>query len=264
MIKAQKLKTYEFSKFKLGYASEKLNGIHAIWDGEKLYSRRPKEFEGLTELTTELKRIVSPNFTWVGELIIPGLHFEEMSGLIRNKQEVTGVVFNCFNCFKPSLKRSFKDYLPFLQTQKESDLFKVLNFQFIPSKSDFDGYYKRKIEEGAEGVCLISPNFVYKPGVRNWDWMKRVPMKSIEAKIIEILPGTKGKKFEHTLGSFVCMTEGKTFKVGIFKGFNTAWRDDIWATRESHVGKQATIEFKDFSRYGIPVQPRFKSFRWDL
>jgi len=262
MIKAQKLKTYDPKYFKPGWASVKLNGLHAIYDGSIIYSRKPKEFIGLTDLLIELKKIYKYIGSPIaGELILPGADFETLSGLLRNSEETPDFVLNIFAVIGDLGLLYLEDVL---NSQPEIKQVKVIPQVWVETKQAFDAFFESSVLKGYEGVCWQAPDFSYNPGKRNWTWMKRVPFKSIEVLVIDVLPGTKGKKFENTLGSFLCSYGGKKFSVGIFKGFNTAWRDRIWAKRKIFKNQIATIEFKDFSKYGVPLQPRFKGFRWEI
>ena len=139
---------------------------------------------------------------------------------------------------------------------------------YTSSPREVDAFYKEALRKGEEGICWISPNHIYQPGKRTWDWMKLVPLKSIEAIVIDILPGTKGKKYEHSMGRMSCKATigGKDtyFDVGIFKGQTDEWRQKVYDNKLNFLGEQIVIEFKAYSKYGKPIQPRFKAFRWDL
>ena len=58
--------------------------------------------------------------------------------------------------------------------------------------------------------------------------------------------------------------EKKEVRVGIFKGQTDEWRQKVFDNKLEFLGEYITIEFKSYSKYGIPAQPRFKGFRWDL
>jgi len=273
MIQAEKLKTYDEKKFKPGYASVKRNGIHAIYDpgtGHIFYSRTPKEIKGLDHLVLEANS-TNVNFPLVGELTIPGEDFETASGEIRSDNPTPDAVFTVFNCIMPGLSFAQR-YANLVSLEErylsESSCLFIEEMFLVENLQSFNRFYEKNIEAGEEGVCWISPDHIYQPGKRTWDWMKRIPMKSIEVKVIKLHPGTKGKKYEHSLGALECeMANGNRVKVGIFKGQTDEWRQRIYDQRHSKdtiKGKWITIEFKDYSKYGIPTQARYKAVRWDL
>jgi len=264
MIQAEKLKNFDEAKFKPGFVSEKLNGIHAIYDPilNEFYSRTPNIIRGLDHLKPSLH--VYP-FPLAGELIIPDLPFQEMSGKIRSHEDCLEAQFHIFNIVQsniPFIKRFAiaKNSLEYI----DPAFIQFVSMTFVYTLEQFHKEYDLFIYNGAEGACWINPEHVYQPGKRTWNWMKKVPMRSLEAKIIEILPGTPGKKYEHSLGAFRCKCEEKVFKVGIFKGQTDTWRQDVWDNREGYIGETVTVEYKDLSLASVPVQPRFKCFRWDL
>lgn len=271
MIAAEKLKDYDESKFFPGYASIKRNGIHAIYDPQysMFYSRTPRVLIGLDLLINELNQCTF-NFPLVGELIVPGVDFETCSGRIRDHKLKPEVTFNVFNCIIPNM--------PFIEKYEKLDSSGIFTkaenvflepMHFMASPSSFDSFFDFTVSSGEEGACLIHPDHVYQPGKRTWEWMKRVPLKTMEVEILSINPGTTDKKYESSMGYMTCGFKDKSGKekqvdVGIFKDQTDSWRQQIYDTREQYYGQKITIEFKALSKYGIPTQPRFKSFRWDL
>jgi ATP-dependent DNA ligase len=269
MIKAEKLKEYDPNKFVPGYCSPKYNGIHGTYDQElqKFYSRTPNEFQGLGHLELELMSFPQ---SVVGEIVIPGIPFQEASGKIRSHDETPEACFYIFNSIWPGVyfEQRYQVLSTFYEMNKEHFMEKqvfLIEPVLIHTTHEFDMFYNHAVNRGHEGVVWIHPYHEYQPGKRTWKWMKRVPLRSIEVTIKEVLPGTKGKKYEHSLGRFVCeMDDGKEVRVGIFKGHTDEWRQHVYDNGEQYLDKRATIEFKDYSSKGIPVQPRFKDFRWDL
>ena len=267
MIKAEKLKDYDPAKFKPGHMSIKRNGVHGIFDPAMgiFYSRTPIEIKGLEHLMSSLEYAEYPV---VGELTIPGLDFETASGKIRSFHSTPDAHFHIFNTVIPDchFNARYSSLLDLKETYfKDSENIHIEPMYEVYNTAQFDNFYDRAIVAGEEGVCWISPEHIYAPGMRRWNWMKRVPLKSIEATIIDILPGTEGKKYEFSMGKMrCCMDDGKKFNVGIFKGQTDEWRQQIFNRRGTYIGSRITVVFKAYSKYGIPTQPRFKSFRWDL
>jgi ATP-dependent DNA ligase len=272
MINAEKLKDYDPKRFDKGFASVKRNGIHGIYDPAHgfIYSRTPAKIHGLEHITAELKNLDTVlEYPVVGEIIIPGIDFETASGRIRSYNPTPEALFHIFNVItsEPFWKRWSNFHEQFSPLLCESPSIYIEPHHFMKSHKEYDTFHDELIAAGVEGTCLIHPDHVYQPGKRTWNWMKRVPYASLEAIILDVCPGTKGKKYENSLGHFVCETLTpikKIFNVGIFKGQTDAWRQDVFDNRESYLGEMVVVEFKNLSKYGVPVQPRFKAFRWDL
>jgi hypothetical protein len=268
MIKAEKLHIFKKEKFQPGYVSIKRNGIHAIYDPSinEFYTRTPRVIVGLDHLKEQLRPNGPLVYPLVGELILPGVDFETTSGLIRNGLPTPGVVFRVFNIIMPEIP--FKDRLTSMQQLgplfRSSKSLALEPMTYVSTYEELLVYYSKAVYAGEEGVCIINPHHIYQPGKRTWDWMKLIPEISIEVTIVDVVGGTKGKKYENSLGHFVCMLEDKrVFNVGIFKGFTDSWRQQVYDNKQKYVGKEATVEFKTYSKYDIPVQPRFKGIRRD-
>ena len=239
MITAEKLQTYSPSKFFPGYASIKRNGIHAIFDPglKKIYTRTPAEFKGLSHLNC----LLEGEYPWVGEVLIPGMDFETMSGKLRSFEETPEAEVHLFNIIIPekefSVRRIYMlqmyDYLRLYENPKVF----IEPMHWVSSHHAFEAFFKKSVSEGEEGVCLISGKHIYQPGKRTASWLKWVPVKSIEVTVVEVRAGNPGTKYARTLGRFICqMDNGKVIRVGIFKGKNDFWRDEIWADRKNVVG----------------------------
>ena len=270
MIKAQKLKDFDPSKFQPGHISIKYNGIHAIYDPEiGLYSRTPRRLVGLSHIEDFLKEHwrFSRGTRLVGELIVPGKPFQEASGLIRNLSPVPNAVYMVFNSFNLSLTHPFYDRWPLLEKYLvTNDSVKLVKYVGVNSLEALYKIFETQVNTfKREGICWISPFHIYAPGKRNWDWMRLVPEKTCEAEVLDILPGTPGKKYAGSTGALLCkLPTGQKFRVGIFKGFDDTWRKRIFENKDKHIGKQAKIQYKDLSAKGVPIQPRFLEWRWDL
>lgn len=266
MLKAEKLKTYEPSKFKPGFMSFKHNGVHGICDPENqiTYSRTPRTIQGVSHINKAMNHLAYP---FIGELVVPGVDFETCNGLIRDHQEHQKIEFRIFNCFVPNVPFSSRlEYMREIHGQYflSHPFIKFTDFYPVSTKEEFDAFYQIALDHGEEGVCLITPDHIYQPGKRGWNWMKRVPDISIEATVIDIFPGTAGKKYEDSLGAFLCkLDNGIQFKCGIFKGQTDEWRHEQWLSKEK-LGCRITVKFKSYTKYGKPYQPRYIAERWDL
>jgi ATP-dependent DNA ligase len=267
MLKAEKLKNYEQKKFKPGYASIKYNGIHGICDPKEkiIYSRTPKLLNGLGHIIKALEHLAYP---MVGEIVIPDLDFEEASGKIRNYSECPEAEFRIFNCIVPNVR--FRGRLEYMREIHKNYFMchphvKFVDYQPVSFVEEFDAIFNKAVEFNEEGTCWISPDHIYQPDTCGWNWMKRVPFRSVEATVVNIEAGTRGKKYEESLGAFICeLDNGIAFKCGIFKGRTDEWRQKVYDNSETWLGVRITVEFKAYSKYGKPLQPRFKGVRWDL
>jgi ATP-dependent DNA ligase len=267
MIQAEKLQPFDPKRFQRGFVSAKHNGIHGIYDPSFgfIYSRTPSKIQGMEHIIDSLPHL---DFPIVGELVIPDMSFEQASGKIRDFSVTPEARFIIFNCIIED--ECFAERWKILQDicSDEWDSLKpweLIDYHSVTGMLEFDLRYIQALNQGHEGVCWISHEHIYQPNKRGWLWMKKTPVLSMEVKIIDVCSGTSGKKYEDSLGHFLCeLPNGKRGKVGIFKGQTDAWRKNIWQNKDNYLDQEIVIEYKALSKYGIPVQPRFKAFRWDL
>jgi len=245
MQKAEKLKTYEKGKFKPGYVSVKHNGIHGTSDVREgiIYSRTPNVIQGLGHINKSLS--ILP-FNVLGEIVVPNIHFQEASGLIRSFDDTPKALFYVFDCIlKDKTFKERNEVLQMIKTAFVSPL-RIVDFIFCNTEKEYDIVHEVILKSGHEGTCLITPDHMNQPGKRTWNWMKRVPYKEMEVRITGILLGTKGKKYEKSLGAFECLTkEGKKVRVGIFKGQTDGWRQDVIDNPRKWYNTHITIIYKN-------------------
>ena len=113
-----------------------------------------------------------------------------------------------------------------------------------------------------EGLILRRSNATSTDGP-SWDIRKLKPTLDCEARVIGYERGKPAHKYADTLGALIVRlvngpNAGKVCKVS---GMTDAQRDDFF--RFPPIGKIITIEFNNYSKYGIPVSPRFVGFRDD-
>jgi len=273
MFKAEKLKDFEAEKFGSGFVSEKFNGIHGTYDPQTgtMFSRTPRAIKGLSHIEEALAA-TAKNFYVMGEIVIPNKSFQEASGLIRSYNPTPTAQFFIFNIMAVNEKPgfTFKRRHLVMKTLFKSSITKsmpinLIDFNPVEKLEDYDAIHQDLLNEGAEGTCWVSSSHLNAPGCRRWDWMKRIEIIEKEVKVIGINPGTEGKQYEKSLGSFHCLDEnGKDFNVGIFKGQGKSWRQQVYDNKEFYIGSYITIQYKNYTTRGVPYQPRFKDFRWDL
>ena len=139
------------------------------------------------------------------------------------------------------------------------------------------------LSRGGEGVMVRDANATYKfgrSGTKNPELQKlkrfvddefvvvgytQFEHNTNEATVNELgrtarSTSKEGKVAVDALGSLVCQLEsGKTFNVGT--GFNADQRSQLWASRDSLIGKLAKVKFFHYSPDGIPLLPVFLDFR---
>jgi DNA ligase-1 len=230
------------------WVSEKLDGVRAYWDGERLISRQGNVFQAPEWFIAPL-----PNIALDGELWLGRGKFELVSGIVRRQSpdktdwlEVKFMIFDLPNhagTFDKRLKRLEEIVTeidaPHIQLVEQ---FKVASHEVLMKTLD------DVVKQGAEGLMLHLASSVHKSG-RSDDLLKLKKHFDAEAVVISHIPG-KGK-YEGMLGSMVVETaDKKRFKIG--SGFS----DDERKTPPA-IGSTITYKYFGLTRKGIP---RFASF----
>ncbi len=232
----------------LYWVSEKLDGVRARWNGEKLISR------GGTEIRHPLWFVEGfPPIQLDGELWMGRGTFEPMSALARMAQpedvawrDVRFMVFDL-----PDAQGTFSQRLqalrqllipspsPYLSL---IDQFRVLDHDSLMARLD------ATLSAGGEGLILHREDTWYRAG-RSQDLLKVKPFLDAEARVIGHLPG-KGR-LEGLLGALVVEEpDGTRFRLG--SGFT-----DDQRRNPPPVGSWITFKYQGRTAKGIP---RFASF----
>jgi DNA ligase-1 len=228
--------------------SEKLDGIRAIWDGEKLISRQGHPIHAPTWFIKDF-----PRQALDGELWIARGQFELLSSTVRQSapedaawRQVHYYVFELPEAEGPFAERATrieqltqKANSPYLKAIKQ---FRVHDEQAL--KRTLDSVVARR----GEGLILHRADAPYLTG-RNHALLKLKPQLDAEAKVIAHLPG-KGK-YVGKMGALLVQTpDGVQFKLGT--GFTDAER-----ANPPPIGAQVTYTYRDLTRKG---KPKFASF----
>lgn len=229
-------------------ASEKLDGVRAIWDGQTLRFRSGKTINAPGWFLAGL-----PKQQLDGELWIARGQFERVSGIVRREisddaawREVRYMIFELPGA--PGTFSERAEQIRFLVRQANVPwLFEIK--QFFPVDR---GNLKKRLDEvvraGGEGLMLHLADAPYETG-RSDVLLKVKPWQDAEAVVIGHQPG-KGR-FAGMLGALkVCTPEGKEFLLGT--GFSAKQRREPPA-----LGTTVTYRYRDITSKG---QPRFASF----
>ncbi len=230
------------------WVSEKLDGVRAYWDGEKLISRGGNIYHAPKWFIAGF-----PRRKLDGELWIARQKFEQVLSTVRDQnpndrawRQVTFMVFDLpdlnvpFNQRLKTLKKTIRSvHLPWLQAVKQ---WHVKNHQVLMQQ------LKDYSDAGAEGLMLHRGSSLY-IGKRSGDLLKVKAYQDAEAVVIRHLEG-KGK-YRNMLGALLLeMPNGKRFKIGT--GFSDEQRRNPPA-----VGVTITYQYRGMSRKGVP---KFASF----
>lgn len=120
--------------------------------------------------------------------------------------------------------------------------------------------HNQYVEEGWEGLVIRLQSSTYGPNKRTNDWIKVKMYKDDCFKVVGIEGGLRGAEDM----VFILETEtGKQFKAKPFGDRNQ--KQEYWDNfEEKYKGQIGECKFFYYSDDGVPLQPSFKAFRYDL
>ncbi|WP_345332854.1 DNA ligase [Ferrimonas pelagia] len=229
--------------------SEKLDGMRAYWDGERLLSRAGNPIAAPDWFTAEL-----PKEPLDGELWLGRGQFEALMAVVRDRipDEAAwrSVRFMLFDL--PSQPLPFEQRYRLLAERVEQwglPHLELVRHEPVASDLSLDLRLAAISEAGGEGLMLRHRQSLYRPG-RGAGLLKYKAYEDSEAVVIAQLPG-KGK-YEGMMGSLLVEDpQGRRFKIG--SGFSDAQRRTPPA-----VGSVVTYRFNGRTGSGLPRFARFE------
>lgn len=257
----QQLLEYDPTKMRYPvYGQVKMDGIFGRWERSELciYTRSGNIIKGLSVIEAELSdRVFLP---LDGELVIPGLDFFTMNGKIRSSEETPDCMFYVFDvCVTPD---EYEKRVRIYQSLVSPDMphVQMMKTHLINNEREADAFYEKVIKAGFEGVVYKQLDAAYADG-KHWHAVKRVPLKSVECKIVSAYEG-KGK-LAGMLGGFVVEFNNQLVKVGGGPGVDYAKRKEMWENKDKYIGEQLKCVYKSLTPNGSMRSPQMLGVRWD-
>jgi len=238
------------------WASEKYDGVRALWDGETFYSRNGKVFHAPQWFKDTLPKTPLDGELWL-ERSVAG--FQKGVGIVKRLkggEAWRGITYIVFDI--PTSTEPFEKVQEKLKRMNLGPHSHVAPQYRVKSEADMLRKYEEALAGGAEGIMLRAPDSRYVPK-RTMALLKVKPTDSAEAVVIGYTAG-KGRHLGrmgalrvHLLGD-----KSKQFKIG--GGFEDAERDE----RLYPLGTIVEVNFNDKTAAGLPRFPRFHRVRSDL
>jgi len=241
-------KVYKQENVSEWWVSEKLDGVRAIWNGEKLHFRSGKLISAPDWFTENFPEQLMDGELWMGRGT-----FEKLSGIVRkiqpNHNDWRQVRYMLFEIPKHpgTFTRRVRKMVKLTETLKISWLQPIPQIR-LNSEDALLNMLDEIVTKGGEGLMLHRADSLYHSG-RSDDLLKLKPWQDAEATVVEILPG-KGK-FNGMMGSLLVTDESaRRFRIGT--GFSNKERKNPPA-----VGTVITYKFTGTTKKGLP---KFASF----
>ncbi len=228
--------------------SEKLDGVRAVWDGERLRFRSGNEVHAPDWFLQALPRLPLDGELWMGRG-----SFERLSGIVRRDvpddaewRQVRYMIFELPEGAGSFLQRS----------ERIADLVRQANVPWLAAVEQTSAVNRKKLQKmlndvvgaGGEGLMLHRADAVYESG-RSDTLLKLKPFLDAEAEVIGHSPGKS--KYAGMLGALRVRTpDGRIFSLG--SGFSDAQRKN-----PPPLGAVVTYRYRQLTSTGLP---RFASF----
>lgn len=278
----------------MAFYSEKMDGFRAlIFPNGVVYSRSGKVIRNI-ELQKIGKELSNESFVFDCEIWKPGLKFQQIASCISSENGnaiALGITFHCFDAIHVD---DFNDAEPSSTFNFRHDNY-LSNFKgnIVEHKCLYPHEAKKFFEEiiakGGEGLIGRDPFRPYKHGRSTINEAGMFKMKYFaddEATVISYQcqkkrkesaekkvngfgyakQSTKKGDFEdvESLGSLVvqCKNFDETFSIGT--GFTEKEREELWAVRDSLIGKVVLFDYQPCGTKDVPRCPSFKSFKYEI
>ena len=262
----------------------KLNGIRCIISKKGAFSRTGEEFHCLDHIKNELAALFVryPSLILDGELYNESLKNElnviaSLVSVNRKETDVTNEdrekaeeivqfhVYDGYNIIDEDLGVFIVQSSPHLARRLKLHALLELNscqytfahpFTFVENFDQIDAMMEVVKQEKREGLVIKNPNAPYE-NKRSKHMLKLKVFMDEEFEVVGFLEGTgnwagKVKKVVCKLNKVA--TNGKTTFESNIRG-SMPQLEELWNTRDQHIGKKVTVDFQEYSPYLIPLIP---------
>lgn len=240
----------------------------------ELLSRNNMPYKGFPTLKNELHKLYSTlmgkkmdntKLYLDGELYIPDIPFENLSGLIKRAQnhceyDIKNIEFRIFDCFNLNdMDIKFCDRISFLKSIipiKNKNIVYVSTYT-INNLIEFKQYFSLFIEDGYEGIMVRKTNSKYEISKRSSNLKKYKVFNDDEFEIVGYQEG--GGTDEKTV-IWKCKTNtDECFNVRPVG--NLKHRKQLFIDADKYIGKKLTVKYQELSEMGVPRFPVGKDIR---
>lgn len=250
------------------YAQKKLDGHRAMFKDGVLYSRQGKVID-LPHITDAIVSAGIDHLHLDGELYLHGKTLQEIGSLVKRKQEGSeDLVYYIYDKVgdAPWDLRITTVTDQGVSPESWPLALKVLTGSKMLTFEQLQEFHERQLKAGYEGTMLRWGGAGYQDGKRSKHLLKLKEFKcdsefvvtSVERGVPHV---TAGGTFEVPV--WVLRTpEGKEFRATA--PGNLEEKNNLWLTRESYIGRNATIQYHYLSADGVPQLPVALRLREEL
>lgn len=227
------------------WVSEKLDGVRAIYHPDKdcLISRKNKPLHAPRSWLEKLRKY---NSFLDGELVIPGLGFQQVVSIVRNEKmdelEWDSVRYKVFDVPHPDAFAERDRWAGIKDWKYHVDLTGIgVEFLQYDNMEQVLAKLQETVDRGGEGLMLRHKHTTWWPR-RTDRLLKMKPLRKGTCLVVERVPGIRRGNVKVSFG-------GVEFSVG------TGLTDEEFATIKP--GDLREIGWRDYTDDGVPISARF-------
>jgi DNA ligase-1 len=236
------------------WASEKLDGVRAYWDGKRFISRQGNVFSAPEFFTKGLPK----DATLDGELWMGRRKFQDTLSVVKRQgspdrwRSIRYLVFDA-----PSVPGAFEARLEkakSLVVRAKNPHVMLVEHKKVRDAKSLQAMLKRVVGAGGEGLMLRKPGSLYEHK-RSATLLKLKIFRDAEAKVVGHEPGSG--KHKGKLGALVVETVGgKKIRFKLGTGLSDALRKN-----PPKIGSIVTYRYMDVTEGGVPKGASFVAVR---
>ena len=243
------------------YASEKIDGWQAIWDGKgTLYTKTYKRTFAVPDRWIKLL----PKIPMAGEIKIKGQPATKTATLMKDNPLWNKTYFHVFDVVgKNHINKPFCERVNIIKKLVKDACKNIPKCPLIAapqivmkSRKEILAFYKKVLKNGGEGLVITAPDSTYDTGKKRSN--QRVKLKGrndAEGKVIGYKMGDENK-----LKSLNVKFNKITFQLGIgFKNFHR-----VNPKKYFPLGTMVTFSYRELNENGKPKEARFVAVRGDI
>lgn len=260
--------------------SRKLDGVRALfyWDGKEIHvaSRGGEGYDPATTHLRENEELIDffkehPTVILDGELYKHGKTLQQISGAARMEKNAYDCdwlefwIYDMYDTANPDItaldrQKFLNDYCLCADSEDSGSDIQLVDQIIVSGEENIWKLHDQYVSEGFEGCVIRNPDKPYKPNGRTNDMIKFKRYLDDTYRIIGYELGLRGSEDM----VFICeLKDGKTFKASPIGDRETKqeYVDNFEEKYKNHLGDCTYFTLSDT---GIPTQPKFRTWRFDL
>jgi DNA ligase-1 len=243
------------------FASEKLDGVRATWDGAVLKTRTGKVVEGAPDWFLASLPIPPAGTVFDGELFAGRGNFAVATSTVRRKNKIVdtdwrNITYKIFDCFgQEEEKRPYAETFAHLRERvPKANLVPQIR---VKTAAEIAALFERLVAAGAEGLMIRRADSPTEKK-RSAALMKMKAADDAPAVVVAHVPGRAGSKYEGVLGALTCRWAGEREEKDKETFFNvgTGLTDAQRRAGTPEIGATIRVRFASIdARTGRPRHP---------